>query len=294
MKSLQTLLNGLIDYAGLFPPARHDMSGAVKNYASYLSSGNAPMLGRFIVPMSRLSEFEVAHEALPESGRTMQWRLSVLGGNDIESEKEQIAQFNQRHSGSMVIDTVELKASTPSAIELAVRTHDEGVSLYFEIPINDDTAVMLSAIKKSGARAKVRTGGVTGDAFPPSADLARFIHLCAKEHVMFKATAGLHHPIRATYRLTYEKESPTGIMYGFINVFLAAAFAHNGMGVSDIERLLLEEDAKAFIFADESVSWRGNVLSAYQLNSARTRFALSFGSCSFTEPIDDLHRLRLL
>ncbi|MFN0157336.1 MAG: hypothetical protein ACKVRP_04600 [Bacteroidota bacterium] len=298
MKSLRTLLNGLIDYAGLFPPAKLDMASAVKNYAKYTASGRSWALGRFIVPMSRLAEFELATDVLPATGQPQPWRLSVLGGSDIESEKDEIVHFNIRHadheSRPIIIDTVELKASSASAVELAARMHGNDVSLFLEIPITDDPSGLISAIRQSGAKAKVRTGGVTADAFPSNKDLARFIHACAKERVMFKATAGLHHPIHSEYSLTYEKESPKGIMHGFINVFLAAAFAHNGMGPTEIERLLLEQDPTAFVFTDENVSWRENMLSVYQVNAARAGLALAFGSCSFTEPFDDLRTLGFL
>ena len=50
---------GLIDYAGLFPPAALAMDDAVGRYARPTGAGrDAWMLGRFIVPASRLGEFE--------------------------------------------------------------------------------------------------------------------------------------------------------------------------------------------------------------------------------------------
>ena len=85
----------------------------------------------------------------------------------------------------------------------------------------------LAVLSAAGARAKVRTGGVTEGAFPASHALARFIQSCADAGVPFKATAGLHHPLRGEYRLTYEPGSPHGMMFGFLNVFLAAAFARD-------------------------------------------------------------------
>jgi hypothetical protein len=57
------LLRDLIDYAGLFPPASLDMAAAVANYDSYSRSEWNWILGRFIVPVARLGEFE---EALPD------------------------------------------------------------------------------------------------------------------------------------------------------------------------------------------------------------------------------------
>jgi len=75
------LLRDLIDYAGLFPPASLDMAAAVANYHSYLHSDWNWILGRFIVPATRLSEFGTAFAGLPASTdgtRPTKWRLSVL------------------------------------------------------------------------------------------------------------------------------------------------------------------------------------------------------------------------
>jgi hypothetical protein len=105
---------------------------------------------------------------------------------------------------------------------------------------------MISALDEWGATAKIRMGGLTPDAFPPSAGVIRFIRRCIESKVPFKATAGLHHPLRADYRLTYAADSPSGKMFGFLNVFLAAAFMRVGMDDRDALRLLEDGDATAF------------------------------------------------
>ena len=58
VKAVDALLAGLVDYAGLFPPASEDMRDALENYASYRASDDRSALGRFIVPVSRLKELE--------------------------------------------------------------------------------------------------------------------------------------------------------------------------------------------------------------------------------------------
>jgi hypothetical protein len=117
---------------------------------------------------------------------------------------------------------------------------------------------------------------------------------CAQAAVPFKATAGLHHPLRATYRLTYDADSPRGEMFGFLNVLIAAAFARAGVGTEDIADLLAERDAAAFRFATRAVEWRGRRVSIEAVAESRAALALSFGSCSFTEPIEELEALGLL
>ena len=176
----------------------------------------------------------------------------------------------------------------------ALATLPPTLTTYVELPIDDDLAPRLAAISRAGARAKVRTGGVTPGAFPASHALARFIQACADAGVPFKATAGLHHPLRGEYRLTYEPASPHGMMFGFLNVFLAAAFARTGLTLRELAQLLEEKDATAFEFTETSASWRGKTVSRTEISAVRHHVALSFGSCSFQEPVDDLRSLGLL
>ena len=108
----------------------------------------------------------------------------------------------------------------------------------------------------------------------------------------FKATAGLHHPVRAMRPLTYQPDSPSAMMHGFVNVFLAAALLwHRGSNEADALATLEETSPAAFVFDDKCVSWHDHSLTAAQLRSARRKFAISFGSCSFEEPIQDLKDL---
>src|SRR5262249_45167684 len=119
----------------------------------------------------------------------------------------------------------------------------------------------------------------------------RFMRACLNADVAFKATAGLHHPLRAEYRLTYEPAAPTGVMYGYLNVFLAAALLADGLSDADAVRALEERDSNAFTFAPGSVVWRGHAVTAELAHRVRERVAVSFGSCSFREPVDELHQL---
>ncbi len=155
--------------------------------------------------------------------------------------------------------------------------------LYCECGFED-----LESVKKAGAFAKIRTGGIVPDAIPSPDDIANFVLRCAELRLAFKATAGLHHPIPGPHPLTYAADAPIAMLHGFINVFLAAAFAWAGM--RDIHPLLEETDPCAFRF-DESAHWRDWSLTVDQIIEARRNFAHSFGSCSFTEPVESLQKL---
>ena len=158
--------------------------------------------------------------------------------------------------------------------------------VYCEVPLSE-----LDEVRRAGCFAKVRTGGVKPEAIPGVEEVATFIRACAERRLAFKATAGLHHSVRAEYALTYEADAPRAVMHGFLNVFLAAAFAWHGRG--GIEPVLAETDAAAFRF-DDRAHWRDWSLDAAQVREARTQFAHAFGSCSFEEPVRDLEALGLL
>jgi hypothetical protein len=298
MQAIHTLLRGSIDYAGLFPPAALDMQTAVDNFARYQSGDDAWALGRFIVPAARLQEFEAAADSyLSTSSRSQTWRVAALAGADPAADNDLITSFNRRRgqvSGGAVVDTIELKASSASAVDELMPATSRQLQAYVEIPIKEDPAELIGIISRRGARAKVRTGGVTREAFPHPFELARFMERCIAAQVPFKATAGLHHAIRAEYRLTYAPDSLAGVMFGFLNVFFAAALLCAGAPVGDAEQVLEETLPSAFRVGPREIAWRQHRLDLAALEAARHQTISSFGSCSFTEPLDDLHTLRML
>ncbi len=299
--AIAVLLRDLIDYAGLFPPAVLDMATAVANYDTYLHSEWNWTVGRFIVPSARLREFESAFAGLPNpasgAGSTI-WRLSVLLGSDPAADVARICEFNARVSGSHsgrrpVVESVEVKVAGEEEIARLSGMISAELAVHFEIPLSS-CAECVAAVAGCGRRAKIRTGGETADKFPTAEGVVEFIRLCAASSVPFKATAGLHHPLRSVHRLTYEADSPSGMMHGFLNLFLVASFLRAGMDAELAVRLLEEQSPDAFKFDGDQLGWRGHWLSHSEVADARRSFAVSFGSCSFTEPIEDLRSLGLL
>ncbi|MGH7629751.1 MAG: hypothetical protein ACREOF_10305 [Gemmatimonadales bacterium] len=293
MRSLRTLLHRIIDYAGLFPPAGLDMSPAVAEYARERAGPDRWALGRFVAPAARLDELgRAAAPCLPPAGEP--WRVSALVGADTTGDLATIVRFNDSHGGRAVADAIELKAATADVIAAALDTIGPGFDTYVELPVHADPAELIHAVGQLGARAKIRTGGITADAFPAPPDLLRFIRACVDAGVAFKATAGLHHPLCGGYALTYAAASARAPMYGFLNLFLAAAFMARGLGDAEGAALLAEQSPAAFRFSDPVVEWRGRSLAEPDLARARREVATSFGSCSFREPIDDLRSLGFL
>jgi hypothetical protein len=287
--ALDSLLSGLIDYAGLFPPAALSMQEAVNNFARYIEGEHAWMLGRFVLPLSRLDEFEEAAKVFLNS--KIVWRLSVLC-NTSEEELKTIEDFNRCYESRAIIDAIEIKANNAEEIQQVSTACTYGrVSIFCEIPIAENLNELIHAIAESNIYAKARTGGVKQNMFPSAEEVTRFVFACHQSNVAFKATAGLHHPIRCLKPLTYEANAEHGVMHGFLNVFLAAAFIRNGMSEDEAIELLLDENVSSFAFEDETIRWRSYKLNADELRDARENFALSFGSCSFEEPVEELREL---
>lgn len=289
MSALRALLSGIVDYAGLFPPAALDMPAAVRHYAEYLGEHDAWMLGRFVVPASRLDEFAAARATLPQAP-AREWRVAALIGDVAEVAR--IHPFNASHGGVARIDTLEARVASPSEAERLAPLAGE-FAVFAEVPLDGDLSSLIGAIRRAGINAKVRTGGVVAEAIPAPERVVAFMRACLQNGVAFKATAGLHHPLRAEYRLTYAPGAPTGVMFGYLNVFLAAAFLASGLRDEDAVRLLEERDPAAFLVSDDEVRWHEHSLTAAQLDDARRRVATSFGSCSFREPVDELRLLSL-
>jgi hypothetical protein len=168
------------------------------------------------------------------------------------------------------------------------------IGVFCELPLGANTRELVRATRDANAFAKVRTGGVTSDAFPAATELAEFLLACAEAGLPFKATAGLHHACRGSYPLTYEAGAPRWMMFGFLNVLAAAILAQRGSKYSQIVEILEAEEGSRFCFDDAGLTWRDVRVSREQLEHSRREFVLSFGSCSFEEPIEDLRKLSLL
>ena len=246
------LLAGLIDHAALFPPASLPMDAAIEVDRAARATPHAWMLHRFLVPASRLVELPADFD--PPLG--------------------------------VVVDVDALPPLSPQVEVLEARLERAPVlagaaaRVFLEVPAGDQEA--LDAVVEHGAGAKVRCGGATSDMYPSPAELARFVCGCRDRGLAFKATAGLHHPLRE------------GIVHGFLNLLGAAVLAHAGAGEDDLAEVLAEEDVAAFAVDDEVFSFYGHEFGAEQIAATREGLFTGYGSCSFSEPVEDLRGLRIL
>lgn len=295
LASISALMAGAIDYAGLFPPAGLSMPEAVINYATYRNSNYAWMLGRFVVTAARLDEFyESARDFISRDGGNA-WRVAVVVGDDVTKTIDQVKNFNAANGPGIICDVLEIRADSAGSIENAAASVPDGVTAYFELPLDATLPELVSTLALRGQRAKIRTGGVTPEAFPSTQAIIRFVKTCLAANVPFKATAGLHHPIRCFRPLTYEADSVKGTMHGFLNLFLMTGFAREGFRPSLLEDVMEEEFDEVFAFEDQAAVWRDEyILSTWQIENLRKFGIQSFGSCSFDEPVADLQKLGVL
>ena len=299
--AVRVLLDSIVDYAGLFPPASVTMATAVRNFAHYRASETGWMLGRFICPASALEQFSRDAEMyLPRDAGAIGWRLSVTGSADVDNDMQAIAAFNERHrvcfdECSAIVDAYEVKVNSVAEVHRLHEQIPSTLRTFFEVPLSHDPTPVIQAIASTGRRAKMRTGGITEEAFPESEQIARFLTACAHTGVVAKATAGLHHPLRDAYRLTYEDGAPQALMYGYLNVFLATALVGQGAPMRDVVAILEERNAGHITFDATRCHWTGGskpyTLDRSFLAQMRDRGLVSFGSCSFTEPVTETRAL---
>lgn len=296
MQPLQQLLSGLIDYAGLFPPAGLDMPTMVGNYAEYLSSAHSWMLGRVVVPLAKLDDFVARWPASASHHSRISLLTPPLDSDDFAAAAAAIDSFNTRNTGH-AIGAVEVRVTDPSNVANALKL-DPDIRCFVEVPADNSDVVIqaIANLKEPGrAFAKIRTGGVKPEMIPSAEYVAGFIVACRDAGIGLKFTAGLHHPFRAEYPLTYEPGCDVGRMHGFLNVFLGSCLAKtHGLAERELAEFINDAQPADIVTTTEAITWRDYKLTSEDVAATRDRFAISFGSCSFIEPIEDLTNLSLL
>ncbi len=263
------------------------MPAAVANYRGYRAAPDAWALGRFVVPAGRLGELEdtLRHSGEPSAPPIP---LSAVIGTGTADDVDAIEKFNARspeHGGRVV--TVEARAASAGVVRAVLAGVPPGWTRYLEVPSGASAEAALDAVASGGAFLKVRAGGITADAFPSADQLLALLVGAARRRIPFKATAGLHHPLRGQYRLTYAEGAPVGTMTGYLNILLAATVLHGGGDPSLARSALLEEDSASLQVDQGAIRWRAERFGAGEITAMRTGFCHSFGSCSFREPMDE-------
>ncbi|WP_308282693.1 hypothetical protein [Pseudonocardia nigra] len=266
---------GLLDDAALFPPGNAPMAGAVPAHRRHRDAWYAGLVGPFLVPAARLDEL-AAH--LPEDGE-IPLDLGLIAA--AEALPAALAAVGAERRLALVAVEVAPSQATAAAVVEAVRQHvPEGVAVAVGVPRGPVRPGFLDALAGTGLRAKLRTGGTEAAAFPDERELAEAIAACRARAMAFKCTAGLHHAVRHT------GEGTGFAHHGYLNILLAAEAAERGADADTVAGLLAERSPEAVVVAVAA-------LSDDRRRAARSLFT-SFGTCSITEPVDDLVALGLL
>jgi len=277
---MESALAGLFDYAGLFPPASLTIGTAVQNYIEYRHGKHAWALGCMVADANQLHAFQKVG-----GSNACDFQLSIV---TTDANVKIIYRYLDQ---SLPVKMIEIKSVKPEDVLRMKEDIPAGMDVYIELPAELTTAGILQAMRNAGMRAKLRMGGITAEAFPTSASVAATLQALADRRVAFKATAGLHHPLRSRHPFTYQHDSETGMMHGFINLLCASTLLWFGGNPNEATRLLDEQDPSAWQISKDAIRWRAWEWSTEQLLEVRKHFLISIGSCSFTEPIEDLEAL---
>ena len=299
--SLRALLERSIDYAGMFPPCALELEPALTNQARYVRLPDSWMLNAFVLPVG---QFDAARQFLSQFDPMHPLSISALGPKTenatafVEALAETDAAIRSLSAHNVdLVSISQLEMFLPGDAESSLLSEARAIvgdlPAFWEAPADRaERTIALLAEHNSNADQptfgyKMRTGGVTADAFPTSAQIAPALVAPATHQVPIKFTAGLHHPLRQ-----YREEVQTK-MHGFLNVLGAAVLAaEHRWDAAQTTAMLEDEDVSSFKFDDEFFSWRDWKIDLERIKDRR-RFVTTFGSCSFDEPREDLRALGL-
>jgi hypothetical protein len=326
LASLRALLSGIIDYAGLFPPARLPLDQAIRNYARYRQEPESWMLGRFVCPAARLAEL-APFQQLFQEGPPFTFSALGRGGKKIPdfglgvlADLRAIDSFLKSQRGGVIVDVLETRLpeeivslGTNKAIPLLGKVIGKMMDSrdlpvltpFYEFGLGPEWRSSVAAVIADIATDhqphaegfefcqaggfKLRCGGLEASTFPSPEQVAFTIVACRDAGVPLKFTAGLHHPIRH-----FDKGVQTH-MHGFLNVFGAGVLAHaRPLNEEQVRRIGEDEDPRNFVFTEAGLRWKDFEATTEEIKAARAGAVISFGSCSFDEPRDDLRALGLL
>ncbi|HSH04811.1 MAG TPA: hypothetical protein VLL52_20025 [Anaerolineae bacterium] len=315
MSAFQAFMSQLIDYAGLFPPAQLPLNEAITNYSHYQQHTDSWLLSHFIIPATRLNELSTI--ASSQLTTESPYQFSILGqsgvhinpfNQNLQEDMDNIVAFRQRHGQTVNADLYETRlpsVPTEQLVDLILPTivtaHGHRLHIFLELPRDENwvdnflTAAQTIAIyadqHPTGFQAglKIRCGGLTPDTFPTPTEIAHAIVACQSAGIPFKATAGLHHPVR------HFNNSVNTTMHGFLNLFGAALCAHHfNLNDYDVLPIIEDENPDNFIFTADAFQWGEYTVPAEAITLHRQKHLISYGSCSFDEPREDLQALGLL
>ncbi|SFP59792.1 hypothetical protein SAMN05660464_3622 [Geodermatophilus dictyosporus] len=268
---MRELFTRLFDDAALFPPGNAPMAAAVPAHRG-LEERLGDLVGPFVVPAARLDELT---EHLRD-GDPFDVSLLAAAG-DLPAAAARVGADPRLRLAAVEVPVVADAAAAGRAVRVLDDVVPAGVPAAVELPRTGARDAVLDVLAGTGVRAKLRTGGLRADLFPPAEELAATLAACVARGVPLKCTAGLHSAVA-------HHDPATGFTHhGFLNALAACDALAAGGPAAAAEQWLRQDDPGVLV-----EGWSPD-------RAARARAVLtSFGTCSVLAPVDDLVRLGLL
>lgn len=293
MSALRTLLEGRLDYAGLFPPAALGMADAWRTFRRHRAGEEAWLTGAFVCPVARLGE--LAPLPGPADG-SFALTLLTTPTSDAQGEARAWDEFRREVAVPVEIRAWEIRLPPDGASRMEdllawSDTLPSQAPRFWEPPADlpeGALEALAGTLAAQGGGAphglKLRCGGVTAAEVPAAERVALVLDAAGRHALPLKLTAGLHHPLR-------HRRDGFGPMHGFLNVYLAALLARRG-GVTrqTLQRVVEEEDTAAFQVGGDRLGWRDLEVAVEEIRALAAGLA-GHGSCSVDEPVEDLRAL---
>ncbi|MBC8197748.1 MAG: hypothetical protein H8E60_07680 [Candidatus Marinimicrobia bacterium] len=298
--SLKLFLTKLIDYAGLFPPAKLQLKLALNNYNNDIKCLDKWMLSQFILPLSNLNN--ITEKMMDGFSQNFPLKLSLLS-NDLDLDIDQLFLFKDKFGEKVEFSGLESKILDIHSFHTILEKTNEvqnknqlNMASFFELPTQENWIdKMIKSIEiitefnfnhNSNFGFKLRCGGVEPYMFPSPENIAETIIICIQNNISLKFTAGLHHPVR------HYNDSIQTKMFGFFNIFIGGMLAKKyRFNHVELIEVLIDQSSNNFKFKEEGLSWKKYNLSNKEIIQFRENDFISYGSCSFNEPREDLTKL---
>jgi len=288
----------LVDYAGLFPPASLDMVDAVEVYRTARASDARWVAGRFLCPASRLEELAGVLMTTIAAGEDP-WEIGVILDEGQGKGASAAQTFHAEMQPAAIIASAEARPTERTSAAFtsligALSSIQPDLVPFVEVivprPFEDQIATVANALQELGrvGGVKIRCGGTAASMFPDPTTVASFILAATNAKLPFKATAGLHQPIRH-----YDAELGAW-RHGFVNLLVAAGAADAGHGIEMLTEIIADADPEAFSISAAFIRWRDLSIPGPAMRRVRTQGFIAYGSCDFFEPIEALRGLSFL
>jgi hypothetical protein len=290
----RALLGGVIDFAGLFPPASLDASTAVETFRRIRASADGWMAGRLLCPASRLDDLAAALVAGIRRSEEP-WRIGVTCDGDVGSCASMGRGFHLEMDPAVTVEIAETSILPGAAAEVVHETLialcgiNDRIVPYLEVDaVHGGEADMVDGIYSIAAArdlarrrggAKLRCAGFTDSHVPSPRRVAAFIDAATRAEIPFTFTAGLNHAFR-------ESDAATGtVHHGFMNLFAAAAVARAGGRLDEIEDAVADTDPTRFKVSFAGLRWGDHEIGGADLGALRAEGLTSFSSSDFDDPV---------